>query len=111
MVCWFVGLWYVGLLFCWIVGCGLCRLPFFNCVGLRSYDLGFCCFVDFWFREFVFNVKTLMPEFIQNRLKNHPTLIHNPAKINQKRSQIDENASLERFRNQVEPMSASKRSP
>ena len=43
--------------------------------------------------------------------KIYPKLVQNPSKIDQKRRQIDKNASLERFRRQIAPESALVRLP
>ena len=43
---------------------------------------------------------------MKNNIKNQSKIIQNPSKIDQTRPQIDENASLERFRRQIVPRSA-----
>ena len=43
-------------------------------------------------------------------LKIHSKLVQNPSKMCKRRSQIDENASLQRFRHQIAPRSAPGRS-
>ena len=46
------------------------------------------------------------PEYIEKSSRILPKLVQNPSKIEQKRSQIDQNGSLDRFRRQIAPRSA-----
>ena len=52
------------------------------------------------------NAKLLAHHNQKNNIKNQLKIIPNPSKIDKKRSQVDENASLERFRRQIAPRSA-----
>ena len=90
------------------MGCGF--------AGLWLVDLLFSCFVGLWFDSFWKNESKIQClNFVKNHIhkssKIHPKLVQNPSKIDQKRSQIDENASLERFRRQIAPRSALGRLP
>ena len=107
MVCGIVELWFADLLFfCWFVGlfiaCAHSAGPKFGqfCIGMVAWF----CFVDL-LTLLVFGAPNL-----GKSLKNHPNLVQNPSKINQKRPQIDENESLERFRHQIAPGSVPGRS-
>ena len=88
--------------------------------GLRFVDLMY--FLASWGCGLAFFEKKNMKYKCRNSDKNHvqnmweildnpSKFIGNPSKINQKRSQIEKNTSLERFRCQIAPRSAPGRSP
>ena len=90
MVCWFVGWWFEF----WL----LCR---------------FLVLRDVWQKCWNLNARIHSKIVLKNceiSLTISPKLVQNPSKIDQKRSQTDEDASLERLRDQIGPRSAPGRS-
>ena len=88
-----------GLLVCGVVVCGLIVLGF---VGLVVWDFS----KKLWRLVAWSLVKKEGVQIIENNIKHLSKIVQIPSKINQKRSQIDENASLEGFRRQIAPRSA-----
>ena len=63
------------------------------------------------FYRLVAVVRKIVVKINDKSCKNNPNLVQNPSKTDQKRSQINTNASLERFRRQIAHRSAPGRSP